>query len=93
MKKISFLFVILFSMFLLACNETVAPSLEAPEAATVTINKSVELTFSYTADGGFASSSVSATNGTAAISTDGVEGSSTGTITVTFTAGTTSGAA
>jgi hypothetical protein len=93
MKKFAFLLVIMISIFMIACTDTAAPSLEAPAATSVTLNKSAELTFNYNADGGFSSSSVSATNGTAVVTTDGVEGSTTGTIVVTFTAGNTSGAA
>lgn len=87
MKKFAFLLVIIFSMLLFACNETTVPSLQAPEAASVTLNKSVDLTFTYTSDGGFATSSISATNGNAIIKTNGIEGASSGSIVITFTAG------
>jgi hypothetical protein len=52
----------------------------------------IDLTFNYTTDGGFKASSVSATNGTASVTTDGVAGSTSGTITVNFAAGNSTGA-
>lgn len=69
-----------------ACTTTTAPKLTAPTSETVAVGASVELSFDYTADGGFSSSSVTATNGTATITTDGSEGSNSGTIVVNFTA-------
>ena len=93
MKKISIVLVSLFALFLMACNEVEIPTVTPPAVETVTINKNKELTFNYTADGGFSSSAVTATNGTATITTNGVEGSTSGTIVINFTAGQTSGAA
>ncbi|MEM6525934.1 MAG: hypothetical protein AAF693_19200, partial [Bacteroidota bacterium] len=45
----------------------------------------------YTAEAGFASSSVSATGGSASVTTDGTAGETSGTIQVTFSAGSTAG--
>ena len=79
-----------------ACNkddETFeVPAITLPAAATAEIGNSVDLTFAFTADGGFKSSSVTATNGTAVVTTNGTAGSKSGSVVVTFTAGTQVGA-
>lgn len=69
-----------------------APKVTAPAAANAVIGESVELSFAFTAEAGFKSSAVAATNGTAAIKTDGTAGATSGTIVVTFTAGSSVGA-
>jgi hypothetical protein len=63
-----------------------APSIVVPSNSTVTAGESVTLEFSYTAEAGFSSASVSATNGTAEISTNGTTGATSGTIAITYTA-------
>ncbi len=68
------------------------PVVTSPQATNVEIGKNVDLTFSYTAEGGFSSSEISATGGNAVIKSDGSSGSGSGNIVVTFTAGTTAGA-
>ncbi len=85
---------ILISAILLvlsSCTKFDLPTVSAPETETVEISNSVELTFSYTTDAGFASSSVIATNGTASIVTDGAVNANSGSIVVTFIAGTSEG--
>jgi len=96
MKKI-LMFALVASMAVFtACNkddETFeVPAITLPAAATAEIGNSVDLTFAFTADGGFKSSSVTATNGTAVVTTNGTAGSKSGSVVVTFTAGTQVGA-
>lgn len=78
-----------------ACNKDEsfdAPSVSAPAATSAEIASDLELTFNYTTDGGFKSSSVTATNGTTVVKTDGASGSKSGTVVVTYTAGSVVGA-
>ncbi len=73
-----------------ACNKDEsfdAPAVTAPAATSAGIASDIELTFNFTTDGGFKSSSVTATNGTAGVKTDGTSGSKSGAIFVTYTAG------
>ncbi len=63
-----------------------APSVTAPESTSVEVIKSVDITFTYAAEGGYKSSSVTATNGTAVVKTGGTAGSASGSIVVTYTA-------
>lgn len=58
------------------------------ENVSVEAGSSVDVDFSVTIPGGFSSSSVSATNGTATIAQDLTAGATTGTITVSYTADT-----
>ncbi len=69
-----------------------APVVTAPANQDVTAGTSVDLTFGFTAEGGYASSVVNATNGTATIKTDAVAGSTSGSVVVSYTASATSGA-
>jgi len=76
-----------------ACEKEYAPPVvSAPGSETIETASSVDLTFSYTADGGFKSSSVTATNGSAVVKTDGASEATSGNIVVTFTAGASAGA-
>lgn len=99
MKKSLFFYLVLFGSFALlnSCNDDdetfVSPSITAPASDMVISSETIELDFSFTAAGGFKSSSVQATNGTATVSTDGTVGSTSGTIKVSFTGGATDGAA
>jgi hypothetical protein len=68
------------------------PEVTAPSSQDVLVEGEVTLSFSYTADAGFKSSSVTAQNGTAVVTTDGTDGAGSGTIEVTFTAGSSTGA-
>jgi methionine-rich copper-binding protein CopC len=52
-----------------------APVVSTPAPVSAEFSADVELTFNYTADAGFKSAAVSATNGTAVIKTDGTAGS------------------
>lgn len=69
-----------------------APSVSAPATQEVEAGSTVEVTFSFEAEAGFASSSVSGENGVATVSADATVGATSGTITVAFTAGTNGGA-
>ena len=73
-------------------KEYAPPVITAPQSAAVEITKTVDLTFSFSAEGGYKSSTLSVTGGTATIKTDGTAGAVSGSIVVTFTAGTTIGA-
>ncbi|HEY0741962.1 MAG TPA: T9SS C-terminal target domain-containing protein [Chryseosolibacter sp.] len=71
----------------------VVPSVGAPTTtADVQIGTTTDVSFEYTAPGGFASSAVTATGGTAIVKTDAAAGETEGTIVVTFTAGANAGA-
>ncbi|MCF8365081.1 MAG: hypothetical protein K9H16_04830 [Bacteroidales bacterium] len=70
-----------------------SPKVTAPANQEVLVGAAVDMTFAYTAAGGFKSSAVIATNGTATIKTDGTSGSTSGNIVVTFTADAVNGAA
>jgi hypothetical protein len=69
-----------------------SPKVTAPSQAEVIAEASTELTFNFVAAGGFNSSEVSATGGTATIKTNGADGAKDGSIVVTFTAGAAAGA-
>jgi hypothetical protein len=69
-----------------------APVVTAPAIASVEKSTSVELTFNFTTEAGYKTAVVSATNGTAAIKTQGTANASTGTVVVTYNAGAQSGA-
>lgn len=94
MKKFALLLVVALAVVFTSCNKDTfdPPSITSPSTVSVEMGTSVDLSFTFTAPAGFKSSSVSATNGSATVSTDGTEGATSGTITVTFTAGTSEGA-
>jgi len=73
-------------------TDLAAPAVTAPAATSQQISTSADLEFSYTAAAGFKSSSVAASGGTASVKTDGTAGANSGTIVVTFTAGSSAGA-
>lgn len=91
MKKLLSLLAFAGMLFVVSCSEdepeVSGPAVTAPGASTVTTGTSIDLTFSYTADGGFASAVVSAEGGTATITTDGTTGANSGDIVVSFAAG------
>lgn len=68
------------------------PTVASPAATDVQAETAVDLSFTFSADGGFNAATVTATGGTAVIKTNGTGGATSGTIVVTFTAGTTIGA-
>ena len=70
-----------------------APSVTNPSSSTVQVEESVTIDFAYTAAAGFASSSVTASEGSASVTTDGTADATSGTITVTYTAGASAGSA
>lgn len=97
MKNLLLSITILSTAFLFSCGDDedpkAAPIVGGPSAQDVQEGTSIDLVFSYAAEGGFSSSVATATGGTATITTDGVAGAGTGDITVSFTAGATVGAA
>ncbi len=95
MKKILIYFAVASLAIFSSCQKdetNKVPAVNAPSNATVQIVTSVDLTFDFTSEAGFKSSNVSATNGTVAVKTNGTTGSSSGSIVVTYTAGSAVGA-
>ncbi len=97
MKKVLIYFVIFASSLAIftSCDKddsNNAPAVTAPANSTVELSSPIDLTFNFTAEAGFKSSNVTATNGTAAVKTDGTAGNTNGTVVVTFTAGNSAGA-
>jgi len=76
----------------LALFEKGAPMVTTPANSSTILVNSVDVTFPFTAEGGYKSSTLVATNGTAAIKTDAAANATSGNIVVTFTAGTDAGA-
>lgn len=68
------------------------PTVDQPSEQSVQVSTSVDITFAYTAEAGFASSSVTATGGTATVTTDGTADATSGNIVVSFEAGNIAGA-
>ncbi|MBK6348002.1 MAG: hypothetical protein IPN08_19365 [Bacteroidales bacterium] len=96
MKKV-FLFSIIATLAIFtACKKDdesfKSPEVVAPANLTAESGAEVDITFTFTSEGGFNSSSVSATNGTASIKTNGTAGATSGSIVVTYTAGSNIGA-
>jgi len=92
MKKNLFYLLVFSIVIFTACQKDdelkKAPTVTAPAVQSVPSGTSVDITFNYTAEAGFKSAALSLeTKGTAIIKTDGVVGSTTGTIEVTYTAG------
>ena len=93
MKQVLFYVLALSAVILTGCQkEYEMPVITAPGSTNVEISKSVDLTFNFTADGGYKSSTLVATNGNAVIKTSATAGLTSGNVVVTFTAGTTPGA-
>ncbi|MBU1014370.1 MAG: hypothetical protein KKG99_15325 [Bacteroidetes bacterium] len=99
-KNLIILSVVIFSSFMLltSCKKDEvlpdAPIVNAPATAIdVDANQTVAVTFNVIVPGGFSSASVSALNGTVAISTKPEVNATTGNVIVSFTAGNTAGAA
>jgi len=93
MKKTLFLALVAIMTIFSSCNKEYAiPTLTTPSSQDVEAGKSVDVSFTYTAEGKFSSSSVVATGGSASVKTDGTAGSTNGTIVVTFTASSAVGA-
>ncbi len=97
MKKFLLLVLAAALVFFLSCNDEEDPTFKlpvvtAPQNQTVEVGAQVDLTFSFSAEAGYSSASVTTTNGTAVIKTDASPDATSGTIVVTFTAGTEDGA-
>jgi len=93
MKKVLFLVIIFSAALIAGCKKEYAiPVVNAPASTSVEVAKAVDLTFSFTAEGGYQSTTVAANGGTAVIKTNAAAGAETGSVVVTFTAGTTVGA-
>ncbi len=101
MKNTLRIFALLFAMSSLAliqsCKEDdpapVPPTITAPTTvASVQVNTKADVTFTFTAAGGFKSSSVTATGGTATVKTAPSANAADGSVVVEFTAGATAGA-
>lgn len=83
----------LASLLLISCGDdnssgteqSIAPSVEAPEVTNGTVDEPVEITFTITANGGYASSSATADNGTATIISEPSSGDQSGSVVVEFT--------
>jgi len=83
----------LASLLLISCGEdnssgteqSEVPSVEAPEATNGIVDEPVEITFTISVDGGYASSSVTAGNGTATIISEPSAGAKLGSVVVEFT--------
>jgi hypothetical protein len=102
MRKISKLLALFMAMAAIlviqSCDDDddpkpAAPIVTAPATvATVQIGTKADVTFTFEAAGGFESSAVTATGGTATIKTDATASAEEGSIVVEFTAGNTAGA-
>jgi hypothetical protein len=96
-KKLAMLFMAFaISTTFIACDKDDdnkdAPQVSPPASQEVLADASVDISFNYTAEAGFKSSAVFVENGSADIKTDGVDGATSGTILVTYTAGSATGA-
>ncbi len=81
---------LMFTFSFVACSSDDDPTPQSPKVSSpdnqeVALGTALDVSFAYTAEGGFKSSSVLADNGSAIIKTDGTIGASTGEIVVTFT--------
>lgn len=93
MKKFLLFAFVLYLAVLSGCKKEYAiPVVTAPSSTTVEVSQAVDLTFSFTAEAGYKSSTLSVTGGNGVIKTDATAGATSGEVAVTFTAGTVSGA-
>ncbi len=95
MKKLVVILMALTVTFFSACKkdeEKKPPVVQSPDQTNVEAGSTAEMSFNYTAEAGFKSASVDATNGTATIKTNGTSGSTSGVIVVEYTAGSNAGA-
>ena len=91
-KLLALAFLLSGFLFITSCNEDDPvnldpPAVTAPSATSVQVGTSVDLTFNFTAEAGFASSIVTG----ATVKTDGEAAATSGTVVVTYTAGSTPG--
>jgi len=97
MKLFAFLLAITSLVMFQSCKEDettpAAPTIAAPgTVASVQVGTKADVTFTITAPGGFKSSAVTATGGTATVKTPPAAGATTGSVLVEFTAGASAGA-
>jgi hypothetical protein len=94
MKKFLTLTLAAFLLFFYSCEDETftVPSITPPTDISVAINDVIEITFEYTAEGGFSTAGIEATKGTATVKTNGISGSASGAIVVLFAAGMEAGA-
>ena len=97
-KQLMFFFLVGGMAFMYSCSKNNdatpdAPKVTSPSTADVLVGDSAVLSFSVNVPGGFSSASVNADGGTATVSDSPVEGSTTGTVNVSFLADNTEGAA
>jgi hypothetical protein len=76
----------------LSLFEKGAPAITAPSNTDVEVLKTVDISFSFTSEGGYKSAAVTATGGTATVKTAPSSGATTGSVVVTFSASRTIGA-
>jgi hypothetical protein len=77
---------------ILSIFEEGAPTITNPANPEVIVTKSVDITFAFEAEGGYKSSTLTVTGGTAVIKTEATAASTSGTVVVTFTAARQAGA-
>jgi hypothetical protein len=94
MKNVFFIVLFASAALLTGCKKEVfkAPEINTPANLSVVVGAATEVSFTYTAEAGFKSANVVSTNGTSVIKTNGTAGSTTGTIVITYTAGSATGA-
>lgn len=96
MKKIFGLIILVNFLGFLGCKEDEeifdSPTVTPPAAASVQINKAADVSFTVATPAGYKASAITQTGGTAVIKTQPTAGDKTGTVVVTFTAGTSAGA-
>lgn len=96
--KLIVMFLMAFSIGFVSCSKdedttTQGPNVTAPDNQSIDIDAAIDLSFEFTAAGGFKSSAITATNGSAVVKTNGTAGATSGQIVVTFTADAAEGAA
>ncbi len=92
-KRTLFFAVIASLAILTGCQKNYEiPTISTPATQNVEVGKAIDVSFTYTADAGFSKANVTAAGGTATIKTNGTADATSGTIVVTFNAGTAAGA-
>lgn len=93
MKRYLFFVSVLIVAGMTGCKKEYGmPVITTPQGTIVEVNKSTDITFDFTAEGGYYSSNLTATGGTVVIKSDAAVNATSGSITVTFTAGKSTGA-
>ena len=101
MKKLNYFVMAMIAAFAISCNNNnedpppppavADPVIQAPAGTTAVVNESVDMTFNVTADGKVGEVTVSATEGTAAITSPSIVGETSGSVVVSYTAPLTDG--